>query len=223
MPVREHKDGGAPLSQRLQYAKGGIGRAYWDYRDRQILSLLGDDDRLVIDVGCGEGITLEKLGAENPHRVIVGIDALQENVDICRQRGLPARAGDVYRLDFAPSSVDAVLLAEVIEHLERPGEAVREIHRVLKPGGRVIIVYPNDAVFRLARLLTLKWEEAFYDAGHVAQWTPGKMEALLTNCGFSITASRSIPFFFWTLSLHGVICAAKKGPLKSSRSDHEPI
>lgn len=213
MPVTEHEPGVTPLSQRAQYAKGGIGSAYWDYRDRAILSFVSVEDHCIVDVGCGEGITLEKIGRSKPHRAIIGIDSLQENVDICRHHGLPARLGDVYRLDFAPSSVDVVILAEVIEHLAHPQKAVQEIHRILKPRGRVIIVWPNDTVFMLARLLTLKWREAFYDAGHVARWTPGKIEALLTECGFLITVSRSIPFFFWPISLHGIYCAAKKDVL----------
>jgi 2-polyprenyl-3-methyl-5-hydroxy-6-metoxy-1,4-benzoquinol methylase len=210
VPVTEHKNGVTPLSQRAQYAKGGIGRTYWDYRDREILSFLSAEDHCIVDVGCGEGITLEKISRSNPHRAIIGIDSLQENVDICRNHGLPARLGDVYKLDFAPSSVDIVILAEVIEHLVHPQKAVQEIHRILKPRGRFIMVYPNDTVFMLARLLTLKWREAFYDAGHVTRWTPEKMAALLTDCGFLISVSRSIPFFFWTLSLHGICCAMKK-------------
>ena len=213
MPVTEHKNGVSPLSQRAQYAKGGIGRAYWDYRDREILSFLNAGDQCIVDVGCGEGITLEKIVRNGPRRAIIGIDSLQENVDICRRLGLPARRGSVYQLDFPPASVDVVILAEVIEHLESPRKAALEIHRILRPRGRIVIVYPNDAVFMLARLLTLKWREAFYDAGHVKRWKPGAMKALLTDCGFLISASRSIPFFFWPLSLHGIVCAVKKDAL----------
>lgn len=210
MPVTEHKTGVTPLSQRAQYAKGGIGRAYWDYRDREILSFLRAEDHCIVDVGCGEGITLEKISRGNPQRMVIGIDSLQENVDICRHHGLPARLGNVYELDFESSSLDVVILAEVIEHLVHPQRAVQEIHRILNPRGKVIIVFPNDAAFMLARLLTLKWKEAFYDAGHVTRWTPRKMGALLTDCRFLISASRSIPFFFWPISLHGIFCVTKK-------------
>ena len=213
MPVREHKTGVTPLSQRTQYAKGGIGKAYWDYRDREILSFLKLEDHCVVDVGCGEGITLERISRGNAQRAIIGIDSLQENVDICRFHGLPARLGNIYELDFAPSSVDIVILAEVIEHLAHPQRAMQEIHRILKPRGKMIIVFPNDTVFMLARLLTLKWKEALYDAGHVKRWTPRKMGALLVDCGFLISDYRSVPFFFWPISLHGIFCAAKKDVL----------
>lgn len=209
MPVNLREESEKPLYQREQYAKGGLGRLYWDYRDRIVLSCLAAQDKKIVDVGCGEGITLEKVLRLYPDNDVVGIDALRENVDICLRHNLPARQGDVYHLDMADNSVDTVFLVEVIEHLEDSEKAIREIHRVLKVSGKLIVVFPNDRFFKLCRLLTLKFREVVYDPGHVMQWTPKAMRGSLEGNGFSIFFSKRIPFVFWSVSLHGVIGAVK--------------
>jgi 2-polyprenyl-3-methyl-5-hydroxy-6-metoxy-1,4-benzoquinol methylase len=210
VPVREHKPGVTPLSQRAQYAKGGIGKAYWDYRDKVALSLLDERDLCIVDLGCGEGITLERLTNMIPSRDIVGIDYLQDNVDICIKHSLPARQGNIYDLDMDARSVDAVILMEVIEHLEDPKKAIRELQRILKPEGKLIVVFPNDLIFKIARILTLKFQEAAYDPGHVKQWRHHELIKVLNHNGFSVQTNKSIPFYFWPISLHGIVSARKK-------------
>lgn len=210
MPVNEKQVSGESLYQRKQYQKGGIGKTYWDYRDRVAISLLNEKDKQIVDLGCGEGITLGKLVKMFPTSEVIGIDYLQENVNICHNYGLKKVCkGDVYALDLADNSIDAVVFMEVIEHLEHPEIAIKEIRRILKLNGKLIIVFPNDGFFKIARLLTLKLKEAAYDPGHVKQWTHGEMSQFLAQWGFSVFFKRSLPFFLWPISLHGVIGAYK--------------
>ena len=83
-------------------------------------------------------------------------------------------------------------------------QAMAELSRVLKPDGRIIIMFPNDVFFRLARMITFKFKEANFDYGHVHQWTHREVNSLLGRHHFSIKSSRSIPFGFWPISLHGI-------------------
>ena len=83
-----------PLIQRDQYDKGGLGRWYWDRRDQIILDYIRSEDHDILDLGCGEGITLERLQKKFPGRNIHGIDVLQENIEICESYKLPARLGE---------------------------------------------------------------------------------------------------------------------------------
>jgi len=210
MPVNEKQISGESLYQRKQYQKGGVGRIYWDYRDKVALSLLDGGDKRIVDLGCGEGITLEKLVRLFPGSDVTGIDCLQENVAICHSHGLKQVCqGDVYALDLADDSMDAVVFIEVIEHLEHPEAAIKEIRRILKLNGKLITVFPNDYFFKIARLLTLKFKEAAYDPGHVKQWTHEEMRRFLNHWGFLVFFTRSIPFFLWPISLHGIVGARK--------------
>ena len=209
MPVNEKQTSGEVLQQRVQYQKGGVGRLYWDYRDRVTLSFLEERDQSILDLGCGEGITLERMRERMPKRNIIGIDCMRENINICLRHGLPARIGNVYDLEMDDESIDAVLLMEVIEHLEKPHLALEQIRRILRPRGKVIIVFPNDRIFKIARVSTLKFREASYDPGHVKQWTHLEIENLLLQHGFSVVHRKSIPFFLWPISLHGVTTARK--------------
>ena len=91
MPVDTGLNKEGMIYQRAQYAKGGLGVRHWDYRDRVALSYVRGND--ILDAGCGEGITLEKLVTLFPKSRVVGIDTEPENLDICREHRLPGRPG----------------------------------------------------------------------------------------------------------------------------------
>jgi len=96
----------------------------------------------ILDVGCGTGAILKQLG--NPEKN-VGIDVAPEALSFCRQRGLNnVRQGDIGALPFADASFDAVICSSVLYHQwvsDIPG-AAREMHRILRPGGLLLINVP---------------------------------------------------------------------------------
>jgi ubiquinone/menaquinone biosynthesis C-methylase UbiE len=196
------------IYQREQYQKGGIGRWYWDYRDREILKFI-DDRKTIVDIGCGEGILLEKIVQRFTQKTAFGIDASIENVSICRTHNLKVYAGSVYELPLDDDSCDCVLFIEVIEHLDNPEKAIKEIHRVLKKDGELILLFPHDCVFKLARIVTLNIREALYDAGHVRQWSPSEMIKFLNKNGFETRYRKNMPFYLWLFSLHCLVVSRK--------------
>ncbi len=208
MPVDLDLPAEGMIYQRAQYAKGGVGRSYWDYRDAAILTFITTEKRIV-DIGCGEGITLERLIRRFADRTVLGVDRCEENVEICRHHRLPVALGSVYDLCLSSGSVDCCLLTEVIEHLEHPDRALDEIARVLDKNGLLLLLFPNDLAFKFARLATFKFREAFYDPGHVKQWTPGEIAKELRSRGFRILVRKNLPFLFWRLSLHHLVAARK--------------
>jgi len=99
-------------------------------------------EKEIVDVGCGTGAILKQLG--NPEKN-VGIDLAPEAISFCRQRGLNnVRQGDIRALPFADASFDAVICSSVLYHqwVNDVEGAVREMHRVLRPGGALLINVP---------------------------------------------------------------------------------
>jgi len=173
--------------------------------------------QFAIDVGCAEGILLEKFLNKYRHKTMIGVDVRLKSVMICREHNLPALVGDVYSLCFKDNSVDHCFFMHTLEHLNHD-EALSEIRRVLKPGGSVIITVPNDLVYALARLATLRWRLAFrpriqtslYPPIHVRQWTPKTIKKLLERSGFEVVVQKNLPLYFWMISLNHLVVARKK-------------
>jgi len=209
MPI-DHKKETSYLSQWKYYEAGGVGRKYWDYRDDKVFSFIKDEHKKIIDLGCGEGITLKKLTDRFPERDITGIDVVEENISICKEHGLSAQLGSAYDLsDIDKGSVDLCVFSEVIEHLDDPALALKSINGVLKEGGELIIVFPNDFMFKLSRITFLMFKEAFADFGHVEQFTPKKIKRLLKDSGFEVQTTLNTPFRLWPISLHCIVSAKK--------------
>ncbi len=209
MPVDAGVSKDGIVFQREQYAKGGLSRRYWDYKDAEIIKSIGGG-RVIADIGCGEGILLEKLAKALPDREISGVDIDPLNVEICRRHGLKVFQGGIYELPFKSSSLDVCLFIEVIEHLSEPGRALDELSRVLKPGGRLLVMFPNDFTFKAARIAMLMFKEAFYDTGHLRQWTPGAMKKELLERGFRTIGQKNLPLPFFFMGLHHLAAAEKR-------------
>jgi ubiquinone/menaquinone biosynthesis C-methylase UbiE len=99
-------------------------------------------EKEILDVGCGTGAILKRLG--NPAKN-VGIDVSPEALSFCQQRGLHnVRQGDICGLPFADASFDAVICSSVLYHqwVSDLQAAVREMHRVLRAGGLLLINVP---------------------------------------------------------------------------------
>ena len=90
----------------------------------------------VLDVACGAGLVAIPL-ADQGYRVD-GVDLSEGSIEAARRRapeGATFRVGDALALEAADASYDAVLLFDMLEHVERPDVALREAGRVLRPGG----------------------------------------------------------------------------------------
>jgi SAM-dependent methyltransferase len=94
----------------------------------------------ILDVGCGTGANLEMLAEYGEAE---GVDVSPEALDFCRERGLSnVRLGAAERLPYEDDSFDLVTALDVVEHLDDDTAGLREMRRVLRPGGRAMLFVP---------------------------------------------------------------------------------
>lgn len=132
----------------------------YDYKDAAFRAFRAgaSGDRL-LEVGCGLGIELAKLSALGFDAT--GVDLAPRAVELAnayfRMKGVRGTAiqGNAENLDFADGSFDAIYSSGVLQHTPDIRRAVREIHRVLNPGGSILIVlYHRRSWFNLLRRLS---------------------------------------------------------------------
>lgn len=162
------------------------------YERPAVLALAGDvAGRRILDAGCGAGpltVALRERGAE-----VSGFDLSSGMLEIARQRLGPdvdLRVADVAEpLPYADNAFDDVVASLVLHYLEDWGPALAEFHRVLKPGGRLIVVV--DHPYAIHMLQRQAGQKTDYSATY--EWTET----------WEIDG-RAMPMSFWNRPLHAM-------------------
>jgi SAM-dependent methyltransferase len=126
------------------------------------------DARRLLDVGSADGPSVGWLTA--PHKVSLDLDprGLQPPSGIC---------GSLLALPFADASFEAVTAFDVLEHCEPEAVALRELRRVLEPGGRLLLSVP---AYRWA------WSDHDVANGHHRRYTRPRAVAAVEDAGFEV-------------------------------------
>src|SRR5207249_56367 len=107
-----------------------------------LAALLKSRPRQLLDAGCYVGAFLEAVRAAIPQVEAYGVDNFPDNIAAARAL-FPNQAervicATIYDLPFPDGHFDCVTFLEVVEHLDRPVDAIRELNRVLRDGGQLI-------------------------------------------------------------------------------------
>ena len=137
------------------------------------------EDAVVLEAGCGEGYGAELLAGVA--RLVCGLDYDELTAAHVRKAypGVHAVRGNLARLPVRTSTVDIVANLQVIEHLWNQEEFLAECHRVLRPGGRLLITTPN-------RLTFSPGQDTPLNPFHTRELSAGELAALLPAAGFSV-------------------------------------
>ncbi len=123
---------------------------YWHGRRfGEISKYIEQTDGKILDIGSADGMFTKVILDKSHAKEIIGIDVLKQSVDWANKhwkkyKQLKFRLGDAHKLDFKANTFDAVFALEVMEHVFKPQVVFKEIKRVLRKNGYVIILVPSD-------------------------------------------------------------------------------
>lgn len=126
----------------------------------------------ILEIGCSIG-NFVALDPKN----IVGVDVDKDAIEIAKKRGLNCAVMDVDRekLDFPSNTFDAINAHAILEHLNHPLEALKEIHRILKPHGKLVLMTADAKKFG-----HLFWD----DYTHKRPYSKESLEHMAYDAGF---------------------------------------
>ncbi|MDB5175738.1 MAG: class SAM-dependent methyltransferase [Candidatus Saccharibacteria bacterium] len=156
-----------------------------------------------IELGCGEGFSTERLRKILPEGITLDASEFVEQLVPLAQAKNPTvtiTQESIYELQHKPESYDLVFLLEVLEHLDYPEQALEEITKILKPGGKLILGVPREPIWRALNMARGKYLKDFGNTiGHLNHWSStGLIKFMKQHFGPILTYKQPLP---WTIVL----------------------
>jgi SAM-dependent methyltransferase len=131
----------------------------------------------VLDAGCGGGATTDSLAK---YGNVTGLELEEVAVEYAHERGRNVIQGSIETLPFENGSFDLVLALDVIEHLPNDLQALQELHRVLRPEGRLLVTVPA---------LEMLWSGHDEANGHYRRYTADELRRQVELAGLHVAIS----------------------------------
>lgn len=147
----------------------------------------------VLDVGCGSGVLLARMKALGWE--VEGVEVDEAAARLARARGVSVRVGTLAAQCYPENHFDAVHSAHVLEHVHDPAGLLRECARILKPGGRLVVLTPNFASRGHARF-GAAWLN-LDPPRHLFLFTPATLRRLVEQGGLTVDTLRTTARNAW--------------------------
>ena len=162
---------------------------YYESSRPEVAAVVPAECRRVLDVGCGTG-QLGSLLKQHGHQV-TGVELVSEAAELARDHLDRVEVADIeVGLPFPPASFDAIIFADVLEHLIDPWRVLREATTLLAPGGCVVASIPNIQHHRVMRgLVNGRWQyrdHGITDRGHLRFFTLQTIRDLFASAGLDL-------------------------------------
>jgi len=156
-----------------------------------------DANQFAFEVGCGEGFSTERIRKMIPCRFSAG-ELIPEQVQEAQNRNSKVEIiqADIYGLPFSDKQIDLAFVLEVLEHLEQPEEALRELKRCSK---KAVLSVPREPLWCALNFMRGKYLSQWGNTpGHIQNWSRHKFISLVSNYGKVVKVESPIP---WTILL----------------------
>jgi SAM-dependent methyltransferase len=181
----------AERARELDLISPGVEAGERPWRELTARERLDDLKRFItkgrfLEIGCSTG---EMLASASSSFTVTGVEADERTGAAARALGLDVFGGTLRDARFPDGHFDAAAMYHVIEHVPSPREEMRELRRVIKPGGWLVLETPNIATLWY-RLLGARWRQFIPD--HIFFFTPMTITRLCENDGFEVCELRSV-------------------------------
>ncbi len=186
-----------PEVSHTQKSKASPDPFYFGYPRPEVVALVPQTARRVLDIGCGAGRLGEAIKQRQP-ATVSGIELDAQAATTARGRLDHVWAGDIEELDLdiPPGSFDAIVCADVLEHLREPARVLKRIREWLAPDGCIVASIPNVRHHSIVRsLLQGNWtyeSAGLLDRTHLRFFTRREIEKLFHRAGFAIDGMWSV-------------------------------
>lgn len=179
-----------PVDYYNKGVKNNLFQKYWHNKKWRTLSkFINRDAGRLLDIGCADGTTTNQIKTFLPNCEISGIDLYKRTIDFAKKKykGIEFTVADAHRLPFKNGSFDVVTAIEILEHLERPEDALGEIHRVLNKNGTLVVVQDTDSIlFRLVWWFWNKSKGSVWQNSHISCVRPNGLVKMIKSAGFKV-------------------------------------
>lgn len=173
---------------------GARARRWWAGTDNQGQYLVRSGEKM-LDVGCGSGLSLLEataLGAQ-----AYGVEADPNVQRIATKLGLHIYIGSLHDSPFPDVCFDLIVLNQVIEHIPEPDAALIRLKGMLKPGGRIVLVFPNRRSL-WSGLFGRKWIN-WHIPYHLHHFDATGFTAFAQRLGYLVARQKTITPNIWTI------------------------
>ncbi len=158
----------------------------------QLNQFISVENPTIMEVGCSSGYLLKKISVEIPNALVIGSDILYAPlIKLAKKHpNIPILRFDLLECPLPDNSLDAVVLINVLEHIENDNLALKQIHRILKSGGVAIIEVPaNPKLYD------------FYDEAllHFRRYRLVDLVSQLEQLNFKIVKKSHLGFFIYPM------------------------
>ncbi len=160
-------------------------------------------DGKILDVGCGDGFHLNLLRKYGQKSwTLEGIDMDKRAIDMAEKSGLKVHRGTVESINLPPNTYDMAFTIQTIEHVEKPDEVLKAIYKILKPGGRLVIVTDNTNSLDFSFFKRRYWG-GYHFPRHWNLFNKQSLSKLAQKTGFTVALlTTQVSPVNWVYTIH---------------------
>lgn len=187
-----------PIDYYQNGVKNNFLQKYWHSNKlKNVLKYIDSSPRKVLDMGCASGWFVSEIQKKYPNSDFYGIDIYDEAIRYANKLypQIKFSVSDAHKTKYENDFFDLIISTEVIEHLEDPKIAIKEMKRILKKNGQLIIEVDSGSVlFSIVWYLWRKINGKVWNDSHLHSFNVAKLENIAKELDFKIEKKNKFNF-----------------------------